>query len=91
MNRERQDGADLDHEHHRVLPLDVRPQHDERLLERRPHQLRRQTSLCVGCRRGWPRSLRGRQFLFDNLVSSQCTISALLTRLPSAMSYRDVT
>ena len=43
--QERQDGADLDHEHHRVLPLDVRPQHDERLLERGPQQLRREQAL----------------------------------------------
>ena len=32
-------GADLDHEHHRVFPLDVRAQHHEGLLERRPQQL----------------------------------------------------
>ena len=30
--RERQERPDFDHEHHRVLPLDVRPQHHERLL-----------------------------------------------------------
>ena len=36
---ERQDGADLDDEHHRVLPLDVRPQHHERLLEGGPYQI----------------------------------------------------
>ena len=42
------DGADLDHEHHRVLPLDVRPQHDERLL--RPLQQLGRTGRAAG----WP-------------------------------------
>jgi hypothetical protein len=28
---ERQEGANLDHEHDRIGPLDVRPQHYERL------------------------------------------------------------
>ena len=37
---ERQHGADLDHEHHGVLPLDVRPEHDQRLPEGRLHELR---------------------------------------------------
>ena len=43
--QQRQNGADLDHKHDRILPLDVRPQHDERLLERGAHQFRRQQAL----------------------------------------------
>ena len=47
----RQDRADLDHEHHRVLPLDVGPEHDERLLQRRLHKF--------GCEQAVPPALRG--------------------------------
>jgi hypothetical protein len=37
--------ADFDDEHHRILPLDVRPQHDERLFQRRPEQVRSKQAL----------------------------------------------
>ena len=37
---ERQHRADLDHEHHRVLPLDVRPEHHQRLPKGRLQELR---------------------------------------------------
>ena len=36
-----QHGADFDHEHHRVFPLDVGAQHDQRLLRRRLQKFRR--------------------------------------------------
>ena len=35
-----QHGPDLDHEHHRVLPLDVGPEHHQRLPESRLQQFR---------------------------------------------------
>jgi hypothetical protein len=37
-----QDGADLDDEHDRVLPLNVGAQHDDRLLQRGQYDLRRE-------------------------------------------------
>ena len=43
----RQHGADLDHEHHRVLPLDVGPQHDERLLQGGAEQFRSEQALAA--------------------------------------------
>jgi len=49
-----QDGTDLDHEHDRVLPLDVRPEHDERLPEGGLHQIGSEQTLAPA---GAPRQL----------------------------------
>ena len=43
--QERHEGADLDDEHHRILPLDVRPQHHERLPDGGRDQRGREQSL----------------------------------------------
>ena len=64
---DRQDGADLDHEHHGVLPLDVGPEHDERLLQRRLQQVRREQALVAGWRGGRVsfRRSKGRSVIVD--------------------------
>ena len=48
-----QERAHFHHEHHRVFPLDVRPQHDERLLQRRPGGLGVSSGLLRSRRCDW--------------------------------------
>ncbi len=58
---QRQDGADLDHEHDRIVPLDVRPQHDEGLLQRRPARSPAQNRSLAPRRASWPGAERSRR------------------------------
>src|SRR5262249_53228088 len=44
-----QGGPDLDHEHHRVLPLDVGPEHHEGLLERGSQKMSFEESVATAC------------------------------------------